>query len=568
MREMISSLFSRDKSPFVGLKQAAGWISRLEQDDPATQRLKLLQALDDFLNGQRKLNMEILQAVMLVDDAAQTGFDAICYQYISNPRMSKEIEQKLWRDIVGFSQTWVSVYQKFVQHEPASVERTGFEELMPKVLARSLHYLSTQAKWHYFHFEKVPGDLWTLIHRLYRLSEVDGFDSNPFQLYPHRADEISSCADEYIQILMLATLASNNLSVRQLDWADQWLNRWSKLIQLSRKFQQDRHHFCINLQEPLGPQKIQPDSSGEPYRYWSLFDMMSDMQDALRKLEQGVAPKELGLGSDIRTPSCLELLKHLDVFWTMAIRNAEVTRSERRDVRKAADVVYTLEKIYASVRSDNDKYSRQPTETKVQVDYDEIMDMRLYGFVSSRTRSKQIHNPYSVPNKQQEWVTWTIENESDGGYGALLRFSENEWVRPGLLLGLRLDASENWKVGVVRRLSRKSDDEVYAGIQVLSSTPVAVSMHSAEQDRLEQISVTEMTPFGVELPNMRTALYIPHQVDGANINTLLIRSADYSVGRIYRVQARDRVFTVSLGALLEKGVEWTWVTVQVLRQES
>ncbi|SMC25299.1 hypothetical protein SAMN02745857_02109 [Andreprevotia lacus DSM 23236] len=565
---MIGSLFSRDKSPFLGLKQAGAWISKLEQDDPATQRSKLLQALDDFLNVPRKLGLEMLQAVMLVDDAAQSGFDALCYQYISNPRMSKEIEQKLWRDIVGFAQTWVSVYQRFVQHEVSSAEKAGFDERMPQVLARSLHYLSIQAKWHYFHFEKVPTELWTLIHRLYRLSEVDGFDSNPFQLYPHRQDEISSCADEYIQILMLATLSSNNLSVRQLDWADHWLDQWSKQIQLSRKYQQERHHFCINLQESSGPQKIQPDSAGEPFRYWSLFDLMADLQDVLRRLEQGVAPKDLGLGSDIRTPASLELLKHLDMFWTMAIRNSEINRSERREVRKAADVVYGLERIYACVRADNDKYSRQPTETKTQVDYDEIMDMRLYGFVSSRTRSKQLHNPYTVPTKQQDWATWTIENESDGGYGALLRFSENEWVRPGLLLAVRLGGSENWQIAVVRRLSRKNDDEVYAGVQVLSTTPVAVNMNSAEQDRLEQISVTEMTPFGVELPNMRTALYIPHQVDGANINTLLIRSADYGLGRIYRVQARDRVFTVSLGQVMEKGVEWTWVSVQVLRQEN
>ncbi|WP_035051494.1 hypothetical protein [Andreprevotia chitinilytica] len=568
MRELLNNLLSRDKSPLVGLKQAQGWIAKLDQDDPPTQRVKILQTLDDFLNTPRKLNVEMLQALMAIDEAAQSGFEAICYQYISNPRMSKEIEQKLWRDIGGFSQTWVLAYQRFVQHEPGSVEKAKFEELMPKVLARSLHYLSIQAKWYYFHFEKVPGELWTLIHRLYRISEVDGFDSNPFALYAHHPDEVTSCADEYIQILMLATVSNNNLSVRQLDWVDQWLDRWSKLIQLARKLQPDRHHFCINLQAPAGPQKIQPDSSGEPFRYWGLFDMMSDVQDVLRRVEQGAAPKDLGLGSEARSPASVELLKHLDVFWTMAIRNAEVKRSERHDVQKAADIVHGLDRIYTHVRSDNDKYSRQPTEAKTQVDYDEIMDMRLYGFVSSRTRSKQTQNPYTVPVKQQDWTTWEIQNESNGGYGALMRFSDNEWVRPGLLLGLRLSANENWQVCVVRRLSRKSDDEVYAGVQVLSSTPVAVSMHSDEQDRLEQISVAEMSPFGVELPNMRTALYIPHQVEGANVNTLLIRSADYSLGRVYRVQARERVFTVSLGSVLEKGVEWTWVTVQVLRQES
>jgi hypothetical protein len=46
-----------------------------------------------------------------------------------------------------------------------------------------------------------------------------------------------------------------------------------------------------------------------------------------------------------------------------------------------------------------------------------------------------------------------------------------------------------------------------------------------------------------------------------------MHSADYGLDKIYQVNARDKKFAVSLGSVLEKGVDWSWVTVNVLRQD-
>ncbi|UXY13776.1 hypothetical protein N8I74_10630 [Chitiniphilus purpureus] len=568
MREFLSSLLSRDKSPLASSKAALAWYRRIEMLDPQTQLGKVIEVLGRYLELAPRPDFESLQALVLLDGAVQTPLEAICYQYVSNPRMAKDMEQRLWHDIVAFSQRMADCYQRFIEHEGDELYRTaGYTEQMPLVLARSLHYIAIQAKWHYFRFEKAPGKLWTLAHRFYRLSEVEGFDCNPFPLYPGRDRGVSSCADEYIQLLMLATLSANNLSVRQLDWVDQWLDNWSKLIQLNRRHQEERDHFCVNLQEAQGPQKIQADSTGEPFRYWGLFDLLHQVQETAKRLEAGVAPAELGLGADCRAPSCLELLKHLDMFWSMSIRNAQIQRSQRRDVRKAAQVLHGLDVICQQVRADNEKFSRQPVETRTQVDYDELMDMRLYGFVSSRTRSKLQQVPPSTHSRAPEYPTWLIENESEGGFGALLRYSENEWIRPGVLLGMRLGDAQNWHVGVVRRLVRRGADEVAAGIQVLSSTPVAVHIQQVQESARTKVPLAEFLDGGsAELPSPKLALYLPYKGQGgANLNTLILYGADYASDRLYRVQARERGFTVGLESVLEKGVDWTWVTLQVVK---
>jgi hypothetical protein len=571
MFDRFSSLFAKDKSPLASVKAATQWCKQLDEAAPATRNAKVHGVVSDFIAGNQPASFESLQALMMIDEHVQEAFDAICYQYVSNPRMSKEIEHRLWKDIVGYAHDMVDAYQRFVQAESNEMLQKQFAPLMPVVLARSLRYLAIQAKWHYFRFEKVPPKIWTSAHQLYRLSEIGGFDSNPFSNYPSISKEISSCADEYIQMLMLNTLAHNNLSVRQLDLVDSWLEKWSKLIQISRKYVENRHHFCVNLQESQGAQKINPELMGEPYRYWGLNDLINQVQEILGRMMTGASHASLELGEQARGPAVSELLKHLDMFWTMCMRNSQVKRSERTKVSKAADVIYGLDRICSYIKEDNDKFTRQGKEAKDQVDYDEIMDMRLYGFVSSRTkqRSAAATNPFVVPKKLQDWHTWSIDNESNGGFGAILRFSENEWIRPNLLLGMRLNNTENWQICVLRRIARLSDDEISAGIQVLTTTPVMVGMQAEQNERVEHMTVTELGfTGGLELPNVKTALYVPHQMDGKSVNTLIMHSADYGLDKIYQIRARDKRFSVSLGLVLEKGVDWIWVAVTVLRQEN
>lgn len=572
MLDRLSSIFTKQKSPLVTAKAAQSWWKQLNEADAGTQLQKVHDVVVNFQETGVPHSVDTLQALLWIDDAVQAAFEAICFQYVSNPRMPKEMEQKLWRDICGFSQCMIDAYAQYVQAggQDSGSGNNLYEQQMPQVLARSLRYISTQAKWHYFRFEKAPAKLWTTAHQYYRLAEIEDFDSNPFPLYPSISDEVTSCADEYIQLLMLATISSNNLSVTQISWVDRWLEQWSKLVQISRKYLDGRHHYCVCLKDASGPQKIGPEAEGETYRYWGVGELVTRVQEALSRLEGGAKPASIGLGENCPSAGASELLKHLDVFWTMSMRNCLFQRTERQKVRKAASVIHGLDKLCGHVKEDNNRFRKNTdaTDDTGRVDYDEVMDMRLYGFVSNRTKTKLAQSPYSIQAKQHDWQTWEIDNESVSGLGAVLNYNTSDWVRPGVLVGVRVNDKDNWQVGVLRRLNRLNEGEVYAGVQILTATPVTVVMHSDELDRIESITVQEIGfTGGIDLPNVRTAIYLPHKIEGVNINTLIMRAADYSHGRVYRVQARDKMFSVSLSNVLEKGVDWIWVAVNVLSQE-
>lgn len=571
MLDRLSSFFNKPKSPFASLKAAQLWWKPLSENDPGTQLQKMHEAVSVYFSTENGFSLEELQSLMWLDTAIQPAFESICFQYVSNPRMPKEMERKLWLEVGRFCQGMADAYERFIRTDASATTFSLFEKEMPLVLARSLRYVSLQAKWHYFRFEKVPARLWKMASRYYRLAEIGGYDSNPFYLYPDVSEQVTSCADEYLQMLMLATLSNNNLTVAQISLVDQWLEKWSKLLQLDRVSQENHHHYCVSMLEPAGPQKIALSSGEENYRYWAIDELVGKVRKKIARLEGGATPKSLGLGETCTSTVAIELLKHLDNFWSMSMRNSQIPRNPRIKVKKAINVIRGLDAICARVKEDNDRYRKEngAAESNTQVDYDEVIDMRLYGFVSSRTRNKQQQMPYALQQREQDSNPWIVDNESIGGMGAILDFRKNDWARPGVLIAVRQNEKDNWQIAVLRRLNRLSEEQVYAGIQILASTPISVTMHSGDGDQPENITVSDMSYSGsYELPGFRMAIYLPHKVDNALVNTLIMRAADYAHMRVYQVRARDKAFSVSLGNVLEKGGDWIWVVVNVLRQES
>ncbi|XZG71689.1 hypothetical protein ACTSKR_07470 [Chitinibacteraceae bacterium HSL-7] len=566
MKEFLSSLLSRDKTPLVGPKAIQSVLRELESLDPRGQVERVQRELKSYLDTQRVADLAAAQALYKLDTGVQVAFETLCDEYTANPRMAKELEGELWRLITGLATRMVEAYDLVISTDDDRLRRTPeYMAILPRMLACGLHYLAIIAKWHYFRFEKAPAKVWSQAHRFYRLSEVEGIDSNPFKLYDAGDRQVTSCADEYIQLLMLSTLSAHNLSVRQLHWSDVWLDQWSKLIQLNRQLQPDRDHYCVNLQEARGPSKIGDEGEGEPFRFWGLFDLLHVVRDALKRLEAGATVGGVGLAGTMASTAAVELLKHLDVFWTMAVRNAQIQRSERHSVNKAAEVLHGFDDICQRVRRDNERNTRQPAETKTQVEYDELVDMRLYGFVSSRTRAKLAHTPnQTIPGMPALGEPWLIQNESDGGFGAVFRYSTNTWVRPGELVAVKMHNDETWQIAVIRRLERQNQEEVYAGLQTLSITPLTVHLR-VEGGKQSAMTVTEYNSY--ESPasfseSTKLALYLPHRgADGSSVNTLIMHTADYATDRLYTIQARDRTFAVTAGAVIEKGVTWVWTSV-------
>lgn len=568
--DTLSGLIKRELDPLADRRSAEQWMREVRQSDVPNQ-LMVVRELVAKVGAMDALGLANLQALMLIDEQSQPAFEMMCQQYIQNPRMGKQIEERLWGDIMTHTRAMLAAYHRFVrmeQHRPE--EEAGYIQLTPLMLARSLRFIGLQVKWHFFRFEAPPSNLWAGANQLYRLSEVGAQDVTPLRLYVHNESPSSTCADEFLRIQMLATLNNGNFSLRQYDWADRWLALWSGQIQIERKYRDNVHQFCVNLAEPLGPTKIHQAVEGEMMRFWGVVDLLAEMNRVMKQLEGGNSPGRLGLGDDARMPQCLDFMKQLEILWSRE-RAEQHSRSERLRVNKLVDVAHGLSNIFAAVRIDDEKVMARASARRAP-DNDEVTDMQLYGYVTERTKQKLAgmqsrNHAYVAKTKAVESDSWVVENQSEGGFGAVLPLAGHDWVRLGVLLAVRNDEDSAWLIAVIRRLNRINNEQLYAGIQILTSTAVSVSMTLIEgQERAVHMSVEGLDTVGLVLP--KTGLYIPFQTKERQANTVLIHSADYQVDNLYNVSARGKAFTIRLGEPMEKGPDWIWAVVEVVRRDA
>lgn len=567
--ESLGNMVKRENDPLADARAAAIWMKAVRQEDIAGQ----LQAVREEIakiEARVPARLSTLQALFVIDEKIQTTYEQVRQQYIQNPRAGKAIEERLWTEIVGFARAMLAAYHPFVRlEEPLPEEELGFHQASAMMLARAMHYVGIQVKWHYFRFQNPPANLWAAANQLYRLAEVSGVDSTSFKLYGEQDEQPTSCADEFIRIQMLASLNNGNFSLRHYDWADRWLLMWSKQIQMERKYRDGIHQFCVNLSEPMGPAKIHHAVEGEMLRFWGVGELLMEMGKIMNQLEAGDAPSRLGLGDDARMPACLDFLKQLEILWSRE-RSQESSRSERTKVSKLVQISSGLVNIFTAIRFDDER-ALSRASARGAPDNDEVMDMKLYGYVTERTKQKlaqaQSRN-HAYVNKAKTIThdEWVVENQSAGGFGAILPVEGHDWVRLGVLLAVRNEENANWMIAVIRRLNRINPDQFYAGVQILTNTPVAASMKSLEEERSTAMAIDGIDTIGLVL--RKNALYIPYLGEGRKANTILMHAADYAPGRLYHVMARDKSFMVRIGETLEKGPDWIWTIVELMRRDA
>lgn len=568
--ESLSGMVKRELDPLADARSAAAWMKDMRLENDITGQLHAVRNLLGTLEQRQSVSLDTLKALFVVDEMIQPTYELVRQQYIQNPRAGKAIEERLWDEIVGMARAMLTAYHPFIRLEnPKPDEEAGFLAANGMLLARALRYTGIQVKWHFFRFQAPPSSLWSVANQFYRLAEVGGVDGQALVLYAGPDVPNTSCADEFIRIQMLATLNNGNFNLRQFDWADRWLMLWSQSIQIERKYRDGIHQFCVNLAEPTGPSKIHEAVEGDMMRFWSVADLLAEMGKVIKRLESGENPARVGLGDDARMPACLDFLKQLEILWSRE-RSQQAQRSERTRVSKLVQVSSSLVNIFSAVRFDDERAMARATARHAP-DNDEVMDMKLYGYVTERTKQKlasmQARNhAYVNKAKAVEHDEWVIENQSAGGFGAVLPVDGHDWVRLGVLLGVRNDEQSSWMIAVVRRLNRINAEQLYAGVQILTSTPVAVSMKSLEPERSITPSIDGIDTVGLVVP--KSALYIPFIAEGRRANSILMHSADYSMGRLYHVVARDKSFVVRIGETLEKGPDWIWTVVELMRRDN
>ncbi|GHT95505.1 hypothetical protein AGMMS49545_18590 [Betaproteobacteria bacterium] len=372
--------------------------------------------------------------VRALDEAAQTRVKALALEYLYTPRLVKIEEARLWDIIHGF---WYRIAEQYhLCLDSAGRKDNSSEQLkpdLPLVATRAIAALGEVIKWESFNYGAIPNDYWARLGKSYLLMEQDGNVKKSLPIYPDHGG-VTSPLTEYLCVLFFQSSSLNNLQPLEIELADRLIAHLQPDFVFSAE-SSPQSVWWADADKAIPPLRLaqQPREMTPTLRFFH----PGEAQIRLRVLEQeinrgGSVPAWVSQGEAVSASMLLSVIEHLIAYWAPTPPQRQ---HERHQVKHKMVVLPGLVNAIVMV---SPEFGGKPSGLPLE--------------------------------------SWIVENVSQGGFGALVKDLQSDWVRVGALLVLQPGGAGNWLVGVVRRYQRISDNEAQVGIETLSRRIASVDV--------------------------------------------------------------------------------------------
>ncbi|HUX32097.1 MAG TPA: hypothetical protein VMV78_15945 [Thiobacillus sp.] len=537
----------RVDDPLTSIKAATRWVENLPIGDAFKCQQVIFHALKRFNDNSAQYTKDRLAIFMLLDEKSRDLQDTLVHQYLRNPRMSRVQESRLWHAV--YDQYWEIArgYHTFVLHLTHETNRNQTDKVVPPITLRAIRTFGQLLKWRAIRYLPAGEKFWLRLHNLYRIAETGGFHRQPQRAYAEDASDCS-CETAHLHILMLNLANSGTLYPKQLDLLDRWLPSWHGMLQLDSDFDPDIHNFVVDLSADHGPRRVRKPEPDKPLRFWTTSALQQKLQAIQTALQQGNTPAQQELTENARTTESLELLEHLQCQWS-SLATREQRRAPRESIKRLVDVTHGLNAIANQIKAINTPARVSPYGTGLN--YNEADDVHVYGFITERTRERVSHMRVPAIAASPDVERWVMHDESECGYGAIVKSRDKDWLHVGALVGIKPHEASTWQIGVVRRLSRVNDDTSSVGIETLAEIPTLAMLHA-----------TSTLGHAVNGHNNGSASQ-PHAclwLASSSGDSVIIDPVHFMPGQIFQVHDMPERKFIALGNPIERSIGWMRAT--------
>lgn len=505
MFDLLKFFHRKDVGLLEGVLRDGAWSSKLNSKNECDLLKALVDALTAFGAKGELYSRERLKTLMRLDECSQGLQRSLGRKYLEGADESAESRDELLKTVAGLSVQLANSYRGLCREIVAGRDGGGGRKYLPLIVARTLNHLGAAVKWGYCRQEMVPPAMWQRLHKFHLFAESAGFTGVQASLASGR---LTTCADEYVRILLLDMVRPASLKPFQIGLVAGWLEEWAPLVKLEKTCDTGSHMHCVDLLSGRAARRLVEGMSGDNLRCWGMADLYVHIRKLRFKLTQEEAVDSLQVEGVLATvQDYIALLDHLSKYWIRP-RNA---RNQKR-IASGSKVV----------------------EMACGVD-------------AVRTC---LHSGAAGKAGDEECALiehWAVENESGSGYG-LLEGKPPEKPEFGKLVCVKQAGdSGKWEVGVVR-WKKESSGPPALGIEKLSEDPKHVELCLAD---------------GAD--NMRIrAVFLPKWYDREVDSSLILQAPDYAAGSLLDMYYRNNVFCVRLTEVVDVTEEWVRVKFDLL----
>ena len=485
---------------------------------PAGDAFKALAEISFWLDATRTAEglkpQRVYEIIDQLDTAAKPHQRKLAQEYLGGGnRLQRFQEQRIWSAMVELWRQLGAAYEFCLAQTLPGVSGGGaLKPLSPTLCCRALRALALELKWSLLRYAPVDPTLWGRLGALYAQAELGGFALKACTVYPGAWGD-STVQRELLKALMLGMSATDSLLPRKLEVAERIVAQFSEYFVLQKQLAKGCHYH-VDLAVARPPARLVARLTNAPtVRYFgpgTAADVADKIIDTIT--ETGAIPSDLNLGGNYEVSLVVEVLRHLARYWAPI---PPARAQERRKSFARMSVVHDFDAIVRIISDDSNDLS-----------FDDHIE------------------------------SWTVENESEGGYGIVIPQAKGDWLKVGTLLGIKLEDGASWGVAIVRRLTNDSAQQRYVGVQTLAKGSACVKLFpvggvSASVDAGED---------AVLLPSSSA------DSGGTGELSLLMRMGTFSTRQSFQMRAYERDYLLMPKQLLEGGQDFDMAKFRVVQR--
>lgn len=509
---MLKQLFGGGPDhPMADPKEAKRLLEELPGNDP----LKALEELahwQESVSGAEGFRADArLQLLFLIDESAQPRIRKVTREYLATARPSRFQENRMWTQVHEY---WRQAGQAYAKSVDAVLQGAkgadATKPFLPMLVARALRALAQQVKWLHLRYGPVDMSIWRVLNGVYAFAELRGIADAKTPVYPGMPD--STPRQEFMRAAMLSVSSPDSLLPPEVELAERLLAELAPGFELAAGADPGQpatgapFSHWTDIAQPMAPQRLSKAPQPAPgLRYFGASGVVSAVEGMIQRLESTrQLPPNLAAAGFTEPESALELLRHLLMYWSPL---PPERKHPRHSVKSRLSIVHGFEGVVGAL------------DPSTSLDFD-----------------------------KQAAENWIVENVSAGGFGAVVSQAKGDWLKIGALLAMQPDGGNNWVVGMVRRVSKISNQEARVGIQTLSRAPelARFAIHGAEE----------------------VGLILPAPGLGAGETSIVLRSGVFVPGQNLENERAGRSYVYMPQNVAERGEDYDIVRFREMIREA
>ena len=541
-----------EQPPLASVKAIGKWLATLSPNDPIGAVAAMVRLLEETCATQPASSVDRTLALMEMDRWSLSLQAQLQAQY-RTPTLSEEVRQTLWHGRNDLARWLALAYEQIQEGSRIEPVDPNLRSHLHGVFSRMFHYRGKQALQGLIRYEQWIPARWKALHVAYRSASEQGLAGMPFSLVENpKPGERFSAEQEYLQLLLLQRINSGNLTVPQIELAAQWVRDMVPALKLDTTAPRGKSHWLLDLDKTEGLSAASKAAPTNDLLYLDVGPMRTHLH-ALMDTLAGQLGSAGDAGGKAEIRARLALAKRLEV---LLLPNAkpQPRRGERHADQRVVLVASGWVEIPTLMRQGRPWRTYEPNKY-------------TYDGLGGPPSSTGTEAPRKVVDGSSEHLHpeqrgWQVLDLSDSGCRLESRTRHAAQMLVGNLLVLLFDGDSRWRIGIVRRLRRRTAEHTEIGIEIITDDARLMKVDPAGTTGGD-VGVSKLE-IGGKGSRVFHALYVPPQQRSqvAPVRSLVVPAAEFQSGRVVALETEGQINQIRFVLTIEQTKDWVWTTFE------